>query len=362
MLGRSRPVLRALPAFLVLALLSVPACSGGGPDTASTPPQLFQTLDQAMATGRLSPRLVEDLRTDGFADGLVTFRSLGEILDVVVGPDAAADPGAALQELRSRYDTIKDQLISVLGANAQVLEPYDYLPTALVRFRSLDVLLLTVNVPMVAGVTVPERRIATIKQSVPLIHADETRAAGDVGAGTYVAVLDTGVDFTRAAFGRCTAPGQPTTCKVPYARDYLFEDHSRDDNGHGTNVAGIVLAVAPGARILALDVFDEDPLPILGIECLGRGDHRRHQRHDASEGRGNERGGHEHEPWFQRLVRAAALHPQPGRRAQPVRARLPPGPGGGHPPGGGSRERRHDEGGCRRTGLHARRGQRGRGL
>jgi subtilisin family serine protease len=217
-----------------------------------------------MAAGALSPRLVEELRTEGFADGLVTFRSLGEILDVVAGPDAAPGPAAALQELRSRYDAVKGRLVSILGANAQVLEPYDYLPTALIRFRSLESILLTVNLPVVAGVTVPETRTTTIKQSVPLVHADETRAAGDVGAGTYVAVLDTGVDFTRAAFGRCTAPAQPSTCKVAYARDYLFQDHARDDNGHGTNVAGIVMAVAPGARILALDVFDEDPLPILG--------------------------------------------------------------------------------------------------
>jgi hypothetical protein len=50
--------------------------------------------------------------------------------------------------------------------------------------------------------------------------------------------------------------GVPTDCKVVYAQDFAPGDGNLDDdNGHGTNVAGIVLGVAPGAKILALDVF-----------------------------------------------------------------------------------------------------------
>jgi len=40
------------------------------------------------------------------------------------------------------------------------------------------------------------------------------------------------------------------------ARDFAVEDGARDASGHGTNVAGIVVGVAPGARVLGLDVFD----------------------------------------------------------------------------------------------------------
>jgi hypothetical protein len=69
-----------------------------------------------------------------------------------------------------------------------------------------------------------------------------------------VAVLDTGVDYTRAAFGACSAPGPG--CRVKYAADFAPDDHALDANGHGTNVAGIVAGVAPGADLIALDVFN----------------------------------------------------------------------------------------------------------
>jgi subtilisin family serine protease len=69
-------------------------------------------------------------------------------------------------------------------------------------------------------------------------------------------VLDTGVDFTLPAFGACTAPGQPAGCRVSAAGEFALDDGSRDDDGHGTNVAAIVLGMAPAARVLALDVFD----------------------------------------------------------------------------------------------------------
>jgi hypothetical protein len=37
--------------------------------------------------------------------------------------------------------------------------------------------------------------------------------------------------------------------------DFATDDGSRDDNGHGTNVSGIVAGVAPDAKIVNLDVF-----------------------------------------------------------------------------------------------------------
>jgi subtilisin family serine protease len=45
---------------------------------------------------------------------------------------------------------------------------------------------------------------------------------------------------------------------VVEVRDFAKDDGALDDNGHGTNVAGIVRAVAPDTRILAFDVFDGD--------------------------------------------------------------------------------------------------------
>jgi hypothetical protein len=96
----------------------------------------------------------------------------------------------------------------------------------------------------------------TLAESLPQIGQPAAAASGATGTGTAVAVLDTGVDFTHPAFGACAAAGQPG-CRVVAARDFASEDGARDDDGHGTNVAGIVAGVAPSTRILALDVFQQ---------------------------------------------------------------------------------------------------------
>src|SRR5439155_21009065 len=49
--------------------------------------------------------------------------------------------------------------------------------------------------------------------------------------------------------------GVPAGCKVAAAIDIAPDDGALDANGHGTNVAAIVLGIAPGTRIVALDVF-----------------------------------------------------------------------------------------------------------
>jgi len=116
--------------------------------------------------------------------------------------------------------------------------------------------------PFVKGVSALQQTILQgtlpTKQSIPLIHANQAASLGYDGRGTYAAVLDTGVDWRDPWFGSCTAPGQPSTCKVAVAEDVASDDHKLDDDGHGTNVSGIVVAVAPAAKLVTLDVFRGD--------------------------------------------------------------------------------------------------------
>jgi subtilisin family serine protease len=140
-------------------------------------------------------------------------------------------------------------------AERTIERDWEELPLMQVRATTLDAALAMLDRDDVLAAYDIEQYQLTDAQSFPLINQPAAAAAGDVGAGTSVAVLDTGLDYSRADFGNCTAPGVPSTCRVAYAQDFAPSDDSRDDNGHGTNVAGIVGGVAPGAKLIGLDVF-----------------------------------------------------------------------------------------------------------
>jgi subtilisin family serine protease len=84
------------------------------------------------------------------------------------------------------------------------------------------------------------------------------------GAGTTVAILDTGVDADHPAFGAQVADG---------GWDLIGDDDRPDDAaagsgraaGHGTHVAGLVHLVAPEASLLPFRVLDAD-----GVGSLAR--------------------------------------------------------------------------------------------
>ncbi len=155
-----------------------------------------------------------------------------------------------------QYARYKQASLAEVGTSeTEVLRDYSHLPANLVRVHSRHALDRLLAQPGVAGVYANRIEQKLLAQSLPLVGQPQVAAQGNLGAGTTVAVLDTGVDYTHSAFGACTAPGVPASCKVVYAQDFAFSDGKRDDNGHGTNVAGIVAGVAPGAKIIALDVF-----------------------------------------------------------------------------------------------------------
>ena len=99
-----------------------------------------------------------------------------------------------------------------------------------------------------------------LRQSVPQIRADRVHLElSATGKGIVVAVLDTGIDYMHADLGGGIGP----EFKVIGGYDFVNnDDDPRDDQGHGTSVAGVVAAdgglkgVAPDARLLAFKVAD----------------------------------------------------------------------------------------------------------
>ncbi|OLV15930.1 S8 family serine peptidase [Deinococcus marmoris] len=85
------------------------------------------------------------------------------------------------------------------------------------------------------------------------------RLAPKLGAGVTVAVIDTGLDLQHPAFA--AALSDPSTWYDFYDGDATPQDEGTfgvGGYGHGTNVAGIVLQVAPGAKIMPLRVLGSD--------------------------------------------------------------------------------------------------------
>jgi hypothetical protein len=63
------------------------------------------------------------------------------------------------------------------------------------------------------------------------------------------------VNYKHSDFG-CTAINTPAaSCRVVYAFDSAPDDGSLDDNGHGSNVSGIVSKVATKTKIIGIDTF-----------------------------------------------------------------------------------------------------------
>jgi subtilisin family serine protease len=122
----------------------------------------------------------------------------------------------------------------------------------------------------VAKVDVEGVRHARAAESVPLIHGDEAHNMGFTGKGIVVAVLDTGIDsdhrdlFDAIVDQQCFCSG---SCRCPNgSQRQSGPGAAEDDEGHGTNVTGIInsagrvapVGVAPDTGIVALKVLGAD--------------------------------------------------------------------------------------------------------
>ena len=159
---------------------------------------------------------------------------------------------------RSLLDRAVQTLMEALPAGATLAREYGQLPFAVVELTRGEALDALANAPRVVGLHLDERMEAPIGSRLGPISQPATDAAGFTGAGTAVAVLDSGLDYTLSAFGSCTEAGSPGDCRVAEAIDIAPSDGALDDSGHGTDVAAIVGGSAPGADLISLDVFRSD--------------------------------------------------------------------------------------------------------
>ncbi|MCX5391107.1 S8 family serine peptidase [Streptomyces sp. NBC_00094] len=187
-----------------------------------------------------------------------------------------------------RVNVLTDQRADLASASeaGSTLVSYDTLPLVTLRVDSAGLQELN-STPGVVSVTEDVPVPPTLNESTVTIGSDKTAVAGKTGAGTSVAILDTGV-ATQHPF----LAGRVTTEACFSVNDETYEATSLCPNGtpqqegtgsadagsgpcatlgaacsHGTHVAGIAAGngagvsgaptrgVAPGANVIALQVF-----------------------------------------------------------------------------------------------------------
>ncbi|MCX8031517.1 MAG: carboxypeptidase regulatory-like domain-containing protein [Thermodesulfovibrionales bacterium] len=180
------------------------------------------------------------------------------------------DTPEILEIKRDRLKTLKENVLSRMPSEEFTLQrDYSHLPMSFIKIKTLNSLIQLLIQREVLRVYPDERYRHFLSSSLPFINQPQVAALNMKGAGTTVAVLDTGLNYTRPEFGTCTSPAPgncsdtnpppaPPGCKVACMRDFAPNDNSLDDDGHGTNVSAIVVGVAPETKIAALDVFRTD--------------------------------------------------------------------------------------------------------
>jgi uncharacterized repeat protein (TIGR01451 family) len=163
------------------------------------------------------------------------------------------------QQRRQRRHGHKANVLAMLDASHfKAQRDFSELPMSSMTLINPAALTRLMASPEVEAIFQDKPLKAHLTEALPLIgQTPVANVMGRKGSGVAMAILDTGVNYTRAELGSCTAPGVPSsTCKVVAAYEAAPTDNALDSVGHGTEVAMTAAAVAPDARIVAVDVFD----------------------------------------------------------------------------------------------------------
>jgi subtilisin family serine protease len=184
------------------------------------------------------------------------------------------EPGA--DALGARVDAVaamqRDVTAGVAARDFRVSRAYEAIPALAGEVTEAGLAALLES-PAVVRVDLDPVIHASLAESVPLINVDEVQDMGFTGRNVVVAVLDSGMDERHRDFaGRilaeecfCTGAGGGGCCPNGSTRQ-SGTGSAPDDNGHGTNVAGILAGVgavahkgvAPNAKVVDMKVLAGD--------------------------------------------------------------------------------------------------------
>lgn len=219
--------------------------------------------DHRQPAGKIPALVTEQLQAGQSADVILLFdatKTESEVTSLRKSRNVIHDDAFILDRRALRYREQKKPVLDALNPDeAEILHDYSHLPMTALRLHSRKPLDQLAGRADIIAIYADKPVYPHLSQSLPLIEQPTTASVGYTGTGATMAILDTGVNWDHSAFGSCTAPGAPATCKVVAAVEIATNDGStKDSSGHGSNVAATALGVAPGSRIASLDVFNPD--------------------------------------------------------------------------------------------------------
>lgn len=228
-----------------------------------TPLKAAAAKTDRQPAGKIPDLVTEQLQAGQSANIIVLFdvtETESEITSLRKSRDVVQDDAPILARRALRYREQKKPALDMLAPDeAEIIHDYSHLPMTALRLHSQKQLDQLASRADIIAIYADQPVYPHLNESLPLIEQPTAASVGLSGIGATMAILDTGVNWDKTVFGSCTAPGAPSTCKVSVAVEIATNDGStKDSSGHGSNVAGIALGVAPNARIAALDVFNPD--------------------------------------------------------------------------------------------------------
>ncbi len=251
----------------VLVATTVGAGSTGTAATASAqaPPPPFPTLAAAARADVIDDALASRLRVGDAVPVLVSFESLaGPVLALPAPGSDRHETGTWTPPSDDALRAAQARVEATAGSGVRIERRYRNLPMVAARLDRPGALRLLNAVP---GARVHEdiRLSRQLPESLRVIRQPPVAASGWTGAGTVVGVIDSGLDWTNPAFGTCPVVGAPGCRVAELIPDFTPDDGVLDDDLHGTTVAAVVAAVAPDARMIGADVFDDVGAPLSAV-------------------------------------------------------------------------------------------------